>query len=49
LPSGINRLIDTHGKKAITIYESLDNLESVEEYVEVHNEKKKFMSSSDLD
>lgn len=34
LPQGVNRLISTHGKKEITIYESLGSCESVEEYVE---------------
>lgn len=48
LPEGINRLIDTHGKKEITIFESMDELESAEEFVEVHPDKKRFMSTSDF-
>lgn len=50
LPSGVNRLISTHGKKEITIYESLNSQESVEEYVEAATggERKLFMSSNDL-
>ena len=48
LPLGINRLVDTHGKKEITISEALGSLESVEEYVEVQSDKKRFMSSDNL-
>jgi hypothetical protein len=35
LPPNINRIINTHGKKEIVVYESLTSLESIEEYVEV--------------
>lgn len=50
MPAGINRLVDTRGKKEVQIYESIDNVESVEEYVEVQTgtEKKHYMSSSDF-
>jgi len=48
LPPNINRIINTHGKKEVVVYESLTSLESIEEYVEVTaNNKKMFMSSSD--
>lgn len=42
--------MDTRGKKEVQIYESIDNVESVEEYVEVQTgtEKKHYMSSSDF-
>lgn len=46
LPPNINRIINTHGKKEIVVYESLTSLESIEEYVEV-TAGKTFMSSSD--
>ena len=48
LPPGINRVVNTHGKKEVALTEALGSLESVEEYVEV-TRGKKFMSSSDLD
>jgi hypothetical protein len=47
LPAGINRLVDTHGKKEITIYDKMDDLEQTEEYVEVQNDKKRFGSDVD--
>ena len=46
LPPNINRVINTNGKKEITVYESLTSLESIEEYVEVTSGKR-FMSNSD--
>jgi len=40
LPPNINRIINTHGKKEVAVYESLTSLESIEEYVEVTTNKK---------
>ena len=50
LPQGINRLVSTHGKKEITIYEALGSQDIVEEYVEAAagGDRKLFMSSNDL-
>eukprot|EP00347_Sterkiella_histriomuscorum_P002755 403366928 len=48
LPPNVNRIVNTHGKKEVVLYESLQSLESIEEYVEV-NQVKHFMSSSDQD
>jgi len=48
LPPGINRIVNTHGKKEVIVNESVGSLECIEEYVEVTHGKK-FMSSSDLD
>jgi hypothetical protein len=41
LPEGINRVVDTHGKKEIQIFDAFEELETIEEYVEVHPDKKK--------
>lgn len=55
LPEGVNRLVDTHSKKEITLIEKMDDQESIEEYAEVvfthqpHHDKKRFMSSNDLE
>ncbi len=48
LPTGINRIVNTYGKKEAILYESMTSLESIEEYVEV-TQGKQFMSSSDID
>lgn len=40
LPTNINRLVNTHGKKEITIYEQMGSVESIEEYVEVQGLKR---------
>jgi len=47
LPPGINRVISTHKRKEITLFEKLGNPESIEEYIEV-NPNKQYLSNTDL-
>lgn len=47
LPPSINRIVNTHGKKEIILYEEMDNIESFEEYVEVQCFKR-FKSTSEM-